>query len=211
MPRTLGLTCLWVLVLCSLLPAQEHSSSIRSPGPEPGFARLRSKIDVELLGDLTTSSVAGHYSSSPDELTKQVVPLGGDDLYLFPDGSYFYIFWSDIPPATIQDKGHWIVSGNELRLTSDPDITWKPGAERRYLLVRRHSHPQEILAVGAARDLSYFEQNAKDDPEFMLLLVSKTRICGITPGETVALKEKLLRDAWRPDFYAPAKAPRSKK
>jgi hypothetical protein len=27
--------------------------------------------------------------------------------YLFPDGSYFYYVWSDIPPATIRDKRTW--------------------------------------------------------------------------------------------------------
>lgn len=146
-------------------------------------------------------SIAGHYSSSPDELRKQVVPIGGDDLYLFPDGSYLYLEWSDIPPITIRDKGKWAVSRSEVTLTSDPDIRWKPGAERHYLLIQRNAHANEILIVGADADSRYFAKNAKDDPEFMLLLVSKARINGISEEEANKLKEKLMRDAWRPDFY----------
>jgi hypothetical protein len=169
---------------------------------------MRDKIDVERIVDLTPKTVTGHYSSAPEELikTKKVVPLSGSDLYLFPDGSYFYYFWSDVPPPTILDKGHWVLSGGELKLTSDPDVSWKPGAERRYLLVRRRSHPQEILAVGADDDLPYFERNPKDDPELMLLLVSKMRIAGISRKESAGLKDKLMREGWRPDFYAPQKA-----
>jgi len=210
MRRTSGLMCLWALVVCALLVGQERSSSIRSLSPESSFPRLRSKVDVEQLGDLTTKYVSGHYSSTPDQLRKRVVPPGGDDLYLFPDDTYIYCVWSDIPPATIRDKGHWVVSGNEVKLTSDPDITWNPGAERHYLLVRRRSHAQEVLAVGIDRDLPYFEQNAKDDPDFMLLIVSKTRIAGISSKDSAELKEKLMRDAWHPDFYAPEKVRRPK-
>jgi hypothetical protein len=166
---------------------------------------MHDKIDVERIGDLTPNSAAGHYSSAPEELTKKVVPLSGSDLYLFPDGSYFDYFWSDVPPPTIQDKGHWVLSGGELKLTSDPNVSWKPGTERRYLLVRRRSHPQEILAVGVD-GLPFFEQHAKDDPELLLLMVSKMRITGISPKESAGLKDKLMREGWRPDIYAPQKA-----
>ena len=89
--------CLLALVVCGALHGQQRSSATRSLSPEIGFARLRSKIDVERAGDLTTNAVAGQYSSSPDELHKRVVPLSGDELYLFPDGSYIYLFWSDGP------------------------------------------------------------------------------------------------------------------
>ncbi len=127
--------------------------------------------------------------------------MGGNDLYLFPDGTYLYVVWCDIPPTTIRDKGKWTVSGSEVDLTSDPDIRWKPGAERRYLLIRRSAHTNEILIVGAHFDAQYFEKNAKDDPAFMLLLVSKARVSGISEKEASHLKETLMRDDWRPDFY----------
>lgn len=51
------------------------------------------------------------------------------------------------------------------------------------------------------RDLRYFEEHAKDDPEFMLLLVAKVRVNGISEEESIKLKKKLMREAWRPGFY----------
>jgi hypothetical protein len=176
---------------------------VHSTSAENGFNRLRSKIEVERVDAPTLNSVSGHYSSTPEELRKRVVPMGSQDLYLFPDGSYLYLVSTDIPPTTIQDKGKWAVSRSEITLTSDPDIRWKPRAERHYLLIHRSTHANEILIVGADADSRYFEQNAKDDPEFMLLLVSKTRINGISEEEANKLKRKLMRDAWRPDFYKP--------
>ena len=94
-----------------------------------------------------------------------------------------FLWWSDIPPTTIRDKGKWAVSGNEITLTSDPDIKWKPGAERHYLMIHRSAHADEIL-VGTDSDSRYFEKNAKEDPEFMLLLVSKARINVISEKDT---------------------------
>jgi hypothetical protein len=198
--RTQVLVCLLALFVSNALQGQEHRSAVQSQDSEKGLARLRSKIDVERPSDLSANAIVGRYSSSPDELRRKVVPFSGNDLYLFPDGSYFLYFWSDVPPASIQDKGAWVVSGDELTLTSDSDITWNPEADRRHLLVRRRSHTQEILAVGMGRDLRYFEENAKDDPDFMLLLVSKVRVNGISARESIELKKKLMRKAWHPEF-----------
>lgn len=198
--RMPALGCLLILFAGRVSLCPEHPSASPSFNRENGLARLRSKVDVEPVRDLTTEAVVGHYSS-PYELRQRVVPLSGNDLYLFPDGTYIYCSWSDIPPTAIQDKGTWNLSGDELTLTSDPEITWKPGVERRYLLVRRPSHGQEILAVGLDRDLRYFEEHADDDPDFMLLLVSKARIKGLSEKESMQVKKKLMREAWRPKFY----------
>jgi hypothetical protein len=202
--RTLVLACTLALICSSVSSGQTHSSANLSKAAASPLARLRSKIPVDELPILTVDALAGHFTSSPDELRRRVGPiLSGDDLYLFPDGSYLYSTWSDIPPTAIQDKGSWVVSGDELTLKSDSDITWNPGAERRYLLVRRASHPDEILAVGRDRELAYFEKHADRDPEFMLLLVSKVRIAGISRKTSVELKKELMQKAWRPEFFKP--------
>ena len=197
----IGIIAAIVLSSASSQTQTPSASSARSLNPDVSFARLRSKIDVERVGELTTKAIAGRYSSSPDELVKLVIPFSGNDLYLFPDGSYIDLFWSDVPPPTIQDKGHWVVSEGEVRLTSDSDVNWAAVTERRYLLIRRRSHPQEILAVGLERDIPNFEKNASRDPEFQLLIRSKMQISRISPKDSVQLKQKLMRDAWRPDFY----------
>ena len=127
--------------------------------------------------------------------------MGGFDSTFSPMVAISTLVWADIPPTTIQDKGRWAQLEGEITLTSDHDIKWKPRVEHHYLLVHRRAHPDEILAVGTDSDTRYFEKNAKDDPEFMLLLVSKVRVNGITEKETEDLKKKLMQEAWRPDFY----------
>jgi len=201
------------IVLSSVLSQAQttSASSAYSLSPEASFARLHSRVDVERVGDLSTATLAGKYSSSPDELLKKVVPFSGNYLYLFPDGSYLYLFWSDIPPETIQDKGHWTTSQGQVRLASDPDITWRTGVERHYLLVRRRSHPQEILAIGMEHNIPYFAKNADSDPEFQLLIGSMMQVSRISSAESNQLKEKLLHDAWCPEFYLKQNGRPSKK
>jgi len=102
------------------------------------LARLRSKLAVDPIPVLTKDAIAGHFTTSSEELGRRVGPfLGGDDLYLFPDAAYLYHVWSDIPPATIRDNGVWVILGDEIVLTPDSDIIWNPGADRRYVLVPR--------------------------------------------------------------------------
>jgi len=91
-----------------------------------------------------------------------------------------------------------------VKLTSAPDVTWDPEAERMYLAVRRPSRKNEILLVGLERALSYFETKAHEDPEFTLLLVAKVRTNGFSSKVAAKLKAKLVQDAWRPqDFGRP--------
>src|SRR5439155_210966 len=86
--------------------------------------------------------------------------LRGEELYLFPDGTYIYCEWADIEPLTLRDKGAWKLADGLVVLTSDRDVTWDPDTEPKYVAVRRRSHYHEILLVGIGRDLSYFEENA---------------------------------------------------
>src|SRR6266480_6371654 len=99
--------------------------------------------------------------------------LSGDDLYLFPDGTYIYNEWADIEPTTIRDKGTWKIAEGLVQLTSDRDVTWDAGAERKYIAVRRRSRTDEILLIGTEGALIRFEEDAKDEPEIELLVVCK--------------------------------------
>jgi len=58
-----------------------------------------------------------------------------------------------------------------------------------------------VFAVGTERELTYFEEHAKDDPEFMFLLNSLKRERNISEAETAALRKKLMKEKWKPDFY----------
>jgi hypothetical protein len=88
-----------------------------------------------------------------------------------------------------------------LELSTSADVTWKPNLEREYIIVHRTSRPDEIVLVGAKDALSYFEQNAGDDPEFMLLVVSKVRRTPLARSKSAKLKARLMRESWRPQYF----------
>jgi len=58
-----------------------------------------------------------------------------------------------------------------------------------------------VFTVGTERELTYFEEHAKDDPEFMFLLNSLKRERTISEAETAALRKKRMKEKWKPDFY----------
>jgi len=161
--------------------------------------RLQAKVQVDPINEEAPRRLAGKYSNPPKELFGG--SLSGDDLYLFPDGTYISCEWADIEPLTLRDKGAWKLADRLVVLTSDSDVTWDPGAERKYVAVRRRSHRHEILLVGVARDLSYFEENAKEDPETELLVVAKEQAKTFRPATTAKAKTELMKQAWRPEYF----------
>jgi hypothetical protein len=164
--------------------------------------RLQAKIAVVSVGSLTPPQVAGQFNNPSEEQNKRTPPMGRDSLFLFPDKTYIYTFVTDISPDTISDKGTWTLNGDIVDLKSDKDVTWKSKrAERRYVLVRRAGHDEELFAVGVERELKYFEEHAKDDSEFMFLLNSLKRERAIVEAETAALHKKLMQEKWKPGFY----------
>jgi hypothetical protein len=164
--------------------------------------RLAAKVSVESVAPADISRLAGHYANPPTDLVRRIGGvLSGDDLYLFADGTFIYCQWSDIQPLTIYDKGQWTFANGDVELKSDLDVTWNPEADRTYIAVRRRSHRKEILLVGLRSDLAHFEREVRDDPESMLLIVSKERKAALTLAEGKKIKARLLRESWHPDDY----------
>ncbi len=172
--------------------------TVSATSSEP-VERLRAHVAVDLITGVPASDIAGHYSSKPKELGRSA--LSGNDLYLFPDSSYLYLEWADVEPPTIRDKGTWAFSAGTVRLTSDPEVTWDPDAERSYVVVHREARPREALLVGLSRALPYFEEKANGDPNFMLLPVANTRTESIAHKPAARVKAKLMREAWRPEYF----------
>ncbi len=185
-----------VLAAVFFLAFAELAVSETSSAP---LDRLRAHVPVDLISGVPASAIAGHYSSHPKELGRSA--LSGNDFYLFPDGSYLYLEWGDVEPRTVRDKGTWTFSSGELQLKSDPDVTWDPGAGRTYLVVHRESKPTEVLLIGLGRALSYFEEKADDDPNYMLLLVAKTRTESFHQKSAARIKTRLMREAWKPEYF----------
>jgi hypothetical protein len=162
--------------------------------------RLMAKVAVESLGTVDKSRLAGHYTNPPKDLVRRIGGvLSGDDLYLFPDGTFIYCEWADVQPLTIYDKGQWTFTNGAVELKSDPDVTWDPEADRTYIAVRRQSHKKEVLLIGLHSDLPHFEEQAADDPESMLLIVAKGRRTGLTRAQSTRVKARLLKESWHPD------------
>ena len=148
--------------------------------PSP-LERLRAKIAVEPVAELTSAQFAGQYANPSKEVMKRWGggTLSEDNLYVFPDKTYIYCEWLDIMPTTVYDKGTWSFTDGILELKSDPQVTWDPELERKFLAVHRPSHKNEILLVGMERAIKNFDENTDDDHEFTLLLNSmgRDRIC----------------------------------
>jgi hypothetical protein len=160
--------------------------------------RLQAKVRVDSVQNLTTAHLAGKYSDPAKEFQPG---LSGNDLYLFADGTYIYDEWADIEPLVIRDKGTWSVAEGLVVLKSDSEVTWDPDAERKYIAVHRQSRPNEILLIGTGRALSNFEAESKDQPETELMVVCKERSRTIAPWHVSTLKEKLIRESWRPEYF----------
>ena len=193
---------IYIRNLVSILLLALHGQGALKAPTYDALERLQTKISVESFSSVDMSSIAGHYASPPRELAKQLGGfLDGNDLYLFPDGTYIYCEWADVQPLTIYDKGRWTFSSGAVELKSDPDVTWDPEADRTYVAVRRRSQKKEVLLVGVHSDLPRFEAESQDNPELTLLYVAKKRDSTITRSKTARLKARLLRESWHPEEF----------
>jgi hypothetical protein len=176
---------------------------LQAGGPPRGdvVERLRARVPVTPV-TASSGKVPGRYTSTSKELAKRVGTfLSGEDLYLFPDGTYIYCEWADIEPVTVSDKGRWKLSGSALELVSDGDIRWTPSAQRKYVAVRRNNRADEVILVGLDRDLPYIEREAGHDPELMLLIVGLVRTEAYDRAKAAKVKAQILREAWRPEYF----------
>lgn len=166
------------------------------------FKRMASRLPLEVVRADSGSELAGHYTGQTSELQSRVGPfLSGEDLYLFPDGSYLYCQWADVMPRTIYDKGRWLASDGVLSLVSDSDVRWEPEVERQHLLVRRERRKNEILLIGVPRSLKHFEEQAAEDPELILLIAGKARVEVFGANRWPSVKARLMKEAWNPSYF----------
>lgn len=146
-------------------------------------------LDISPLSE-KPKDLAGHFTDSQELSEAGIVLFTGSELYLFPDQSYVYTEWGCELPETIYDKGTWSYTKGLILLKSDGTI---PGAkylvDRTYvpIIYKTESAPQ-LRLVGIEESLSK---------------------CGIPrinkhwdEKEALDLKNRLMKDALRPDFWA---------
>jgi hypothetical protein len=129
--------------------------------------------------------------------------LGGSDLYLFEDGTFVYTRWSDISPDTVYDKGRWHAEGRVIRFASDPDVTWpRMFFDHRRMVVHGSEGKPHVRLVGVDEELSFMEDLHRRHG------TAGTEIVGLkwkqawAPGEGARVRAEVLRDSWRPEFFA---------
>jgi hypothetical protein len=152
------------------------------------------RVPNESLG---IDKVAGHYTDLPPGMHS----LGFNDLYLFPDETYFYIEWTDVFPTTITDKGNWAFNDDLIELHSDKSL---PNGESRRngkylpLYIDNNKRPPMLL-LGTGGDFSYFKKNAKTNDEFMLILCAYNRKEDFGSSEFKQSKREIYEKFWRPE------------
>jgi hypothetical protein len=184
---------LWVLLASQSSHIEPEAS---------GFARIRSWVGVE-SAPTDSTEIAALYVNPPNELAQKPSSAAiRTNLYLFPDQTYLYLERGPFLPATIFDKGTWRFGSGVLELKSDPDVTWNPDLERRFLMLHRTAHSEEVLLVGADKAVNRFEALAGGNPENALLTVSKQRIKIITTEQATRVRDNVMRKAWHPERFA---------
>jgi len=89
------------------------------------------------------AQVAGHYTGNWG--------MGGRDLYLLPDGGYYYTQQGDLPSITqAYEKGSWTVRGGVVELIEGANFEHAPDPGERRLFVMRAPLPADPWANGPA-------------------------------------------------------------
>jgi hypothetical protein len=187
------MSALVFLLLSLFLPAHGRATDSQ-------LGRISSRVAVEAV-HASASEVAGVYGHQREDTAPADSSEVRTALYLFPDGTYLFVQRASIMPATIFDKGHWRVVSDVLEVSSAPDVTWNPDLERKFLILRRTSHPEEFLLVGTDLALKRFERLAGSDAESALMTVARKRRRVIEPERTTQLKAYLMRKAWHPERF----------
>ena len=146
-------------------------------------------------------ALSGKYSNPGPDLKKRVVPLGGRDLYLFPNGSYIYTEWTDNLPETVFDRGRWSVAGGVLKLESNATITWETSNEKQYVVVRYKERPANLFLLGIDQQLGYLKENIGQDADFMFLVTSLAFVEPFSKSNWRGTQSAVLRRAWKPKFF----------
>jgi hypothetical protein len=174
---------------------------------ENEFGRIRSHVAVEQL-HVTSAEIAGVYRNPPEESGVADTSSVKTALYLFPDETYLYVEKVLDMPRSIFDKGTWRMSADGIELKSAGDVTWNPDLERKFVMLRRSSHPEEFLLVGVDVAVKRFERLAGgvagENGESALLIVAKQRKSVMDPARATKVKDYLMRKAWHPERFGDA-------
>jgi len=169
-----------------------------------GIKSLLPTVKQVSSSSLNVENISGHYCTlGPSMKERRGGALSGSELYLFPDNTYIYLKWADILPLTIYEKGQWDINNSFIILHSDGSVHQKDlPRDHEYLpLIIQSGTKDNIFIMGTEKEYSYFIKEAKNDPAFMLLLCGLEKEKTISHNETKSIREKLMKESWRPEFF----------
>jgi hypothetical protein len=149
---------------------------------------------------VSDASLSGRYAGG-DRL------LSGRDLYLFDDRTFIYSEWADVLRETIFDMGTWALEGRVLVFKSDSGVTWRRRIrfDHRAMAIRVAGGEPDFILIGVDQELALIERALKETdpgtPEDYLRVFGFKRKSSWTPTEASEVKARLLKDAWRPEFF----------
>lgn len=151
--------------------------------------------------DHPEQAFTGEFTQSPEVAQRAGAAMAGNHLHLFSDHTYIYLEWADILPPTIYDKGAWSFDGHVIRLETDNTVPQKYACQDKVYapITAEISGAKQLFLIGIDREYCYFQENAKLGDDFMFLLCFRARVA--PSGNDAATKAKLMKDAWRPDFF----------
>jgi len=193
LPQILITLCL-LITLSGTLQAQTTDNS----QADEMFAYVKSRVPIAKRLQVDPKEIrtlSGYYTDVPPGVNS----LHANDLYLFPDQTYFYVEWTDVFPRTITDKGEWGYNNGLIELHSDKSA---PRGETRrngklLPLYIEKDGKQLVLLLGASGDFAYFKEKAETNDEFMLLLCAYNRQEDFSSKDYTKIKAEIYKNCWR--------------
>lgn len=147
----------------------------------------------------------GYYDDEP--YRTEMGQISGEQLYLFPDNTYYFLMWTDFISLTIYDKGHWSYENGVLKLNSDQSVKQNdyPKDHDFVTLLDKSDQEEHLLLMGRSRGFKYFKTNIKNkygkvDP-IILELATLNKKSSLNLENFLAIKNKVYHKAWRPEFF----------
>ena len=189
------------------------------PTPEQNLSNIVSRLKSAApaaWSDMPPEKFVGHYRKpGPTVLGCRYGfgSLSGIDLFLFPDSTYIYAEWCDIMPLTIHGKGDWSASNGVVRLMDDGQLRSKYYRDAFVFLaviLTNTSLPDVFTNVTGSRLFLIEDERClfrdyirREESELVIGGLEHTK--HISRKEMKALKNKLMKESWRPESFIPAK------
>ena len=196
------MVCIWIVIGLRLAGAGSAFADVleNSVTPHEIVNDLKGCVSgvKEMPSDADISqAISGHYSQGGG--------LEGEDLYLFPDSTYYFLEWADISPLTITEKGQWRYDDGFVKLLPETSQIKSPLKDLLVPLYVTNHHKENCLLMGIDAEFLSIHKHANDQKTsnfkpFILSYMKSAyeRVNSISMDDMDALKKKLQKKTSTP-------------